>query len=344
MCEYEKTALEQLESVAFKITYACNLNCYMCNQRNETHKDKKHHNANLDIKAAKNVIDQVEKYKPQIYIWGGEPLIYPDLDELLEYTNEKKLTTCITTNGTLLHKHVESIVMNKVAEIAVSLDGPKEVHESIRSCKGIFDDIIRGLEMLKEYKKSHHAVLPIVDLHIVITALNHSMLYDFVKWINEQKLCRRIRLQYPMFYTQDMCNQFGKHVEDVFGVKDGKSWTYFSGEYSQLDIEVLKENLRKIKRDFNNIIIYPNEVDTEIWFTKPEYSFRDKCKSAYNRINIEPNGDVVTCTDYPETKYGNIFEDRLENLFNNQLINQHRKKLCNNPKGICSRCSYLYMF
>ncbi len=342
MCE--NNAISGLKSVAFRITDICNLNCSMCGQaknRSAKHGIKKHW---LELDEIKKVIDQVEEYRPQIYIWGGEPFMYGNLSAVIEYISSKKLNSFITTNGVLLNEFIKPIVDCKVAEIAVSLDGFEEFHEKIRGVKGIYSKVLENLLSLKEYKKEVGKVLPIVDIHTVVVKDNYRTLYDFVKFINEQNLCRRIRIQLPMFFTVKMADQYKAYVEDCFGAVNPKSWYGFVDDYSDIDIPVLNEQLDRIRKEYKNVLFFPAGASTEEWFHKPEVSFKGKCMTCRNRINIEPDGSVIACTDFPETKYGNILEHSIEELFNNSIITRHRENTKKGSLGICSRCSYFYVY
>lgn len=337
--------LDALKSVAFKITYLCNLSCVMCGQGRFYRENMCNVNANhLELDVLKGVIDEVQKYTPQIYIWGGEPLLYPHLADFLHYIKIKGLNSFVTTNGILLDAFVEQLVEQRVAEITVSLDGPMEVHEKIRGKTGIYNKIVNNLRLLNEHKQKVGKVLPIVDLHIVVVRENYSMLYDFVSMLKRENLCRRIRIQLPMFFTIDMSNEFKGYVKDTFDKADGKSWAYFTDDYADMDLEVLNENIRRIKEEYKNILYFPSNVDIDTWFKKPEHPFREKCLTAFKRINIEPNGDVIACPNFPETVYGNILKESLETIFNNEIISKHRNAICQNPSMICPRCSYLYLY
>ena len=344
----QDNALNCLKSIAFRITDLCNLSCSMCGQAKYYKSVTNKSNHYLELDHLKNIIDQVEKYKPQVYIWGGEPLLYPKLGEFLEILHNKRMNSFITTNGVWLDKFIKPLVDYKVAQIAISLDGFPDTHEKIRGKVGIYQKIIDNIRLLEDYKASTKRVLPIVDIHIVVVKENYREIYDFVKHINGQGLCRRIRIQLPMFFTQKMSDCFSKYVEETFKCKDPKSWYGFVGSYNDMGLEALKMNMQKIKSEFKNVIFFPSEVnleeDLDKWFLEPEKYFSNKCMTCWHRINIEPCGDLVSCTDFPETVYGNVKNETIEEMFNNSIITNHRNSMSKSLAGICSRCSYLYVY
>lgn len=79
-------------------------------------------------------------------IAGGEPLLYPRIDELIEHAHQNKLTTTISTNAILLTKEMAvRLKKNGLKFVQVSLDGSNsEVNDSIRG-KGSFDKALLGI-------------------------------------------------------------------------------------------------------------------------------------------------------------------------------------------------------
>ena len=72
----------------------------------------------------------------------------------------------------------------------------------------------------------------------------------------------------------------------------------------------------------------------------------DKCITPFLEVNIMPNGDVVTCRDYIDVKAGNISEDKLLDIWNNEKFVKFRKLLID-KKGLlpqCTRCCGLMGF
>lgn len=99
-----------------QITGKCNLNCKFCC------------GAPRDVKCAefedvKKVIDKLAAVNVErIVITGGEPLIYPHFDELVEYIKSKNIEIYLSTNAYFLDKHLD-VVTNNVACVGLPLDG-----------------------------------------------------------------------------------------------------------------------------------------------------------------------------------------------------------------------------
>jgi len=84
-------------------------------------------------------------------VWGGEPLLRPDLPRILSYANRLGLDTTLITNGSLLSDRIEEIGEDLYGLI-VSLDYPKpELHDNIRRHRGIFNKAIEGINRAKDF-------------------------------------------------------------------------------------------------------------------------------------------------------------------------------------------------
>ena len=98
----------------------------------------------------------LEKYNKQmkaetIFLSGGEPLLHPQFDELVDICKKYNLSTKTSTNGVLIKNKLSSLM--KLDYVNVSLDCYD--HESFKKYRGgskkQFDLIKESLKTLKEY-------------------------------------------------------------------------------------------------------------------------------------------------------------------------------------------------
>ncbi|MBI2566142.1 MAG: radical SAM protein [Candidatus Schekmanbacteria bacterium] len=81
-------------------------------------------------------------------LWGGEPLLHPDFEEIAGHAHEIGLITHLVTNGFLLEKKVEAVA-RYVDRVCVSLDYPSDKHDELRGIRGLFDKILDGTRALR---------------------------------------------------------------------------------------------------------------------------------------------------------------------------------------------------
>lgn len=361
-------ALDGFKSLGLRLIDACNLHCTMCGQaaqrqeRVELKIVKKR--PFLELADLKRIIDNAAPYKPHVYLWGGEPLIYPYLGPLMEHIASRDMAMFITTNGYYLNRFVEPIVDLGVVEVCVSIDGPQDLHDRVRGKEGSYVRAVRNLGILRDYKMKANRVLPILEVHCVIVPQNYKRIIEFIEILNVENLCRRIRVQLPMFFSNEMSNKYRAHVAGVFGDLGEESWTRFVGDFEGMDFNHLKETWRRLRTEFSNVTLLPDVDEDEMmqWFLDPEvvvepiveYKKRAtmedgprKCAAVDTRISIEPNGDVIGCSDFPETIVGNIHTQSLEEIYKSKVMEIHRSVARGDNGaacGICSRCSYLYIY
>lgn len=83
-----------------------------------------------------------------VSISGGEPLMYAGLEELLSHARGLGMHTGMVTNGALLNEERLARIGPLLDAVAVSLDGPEELHNSIRGSHQAYSRALRALDLL----------------------------------------------------------------------------------------------------------------------------------------------------------------------------------------------------
>jgi radical SAM protein with 4Fe4S-binding SPASM domain len=136
-------ASERRPIVAWNITRACNLKCVHC--YNNSRADKAPNELTTD--ESKGVLDDLAQFGvPSVLFSGGEPLMRPDLFDLLSYAGQLGLRTVISTNGTLIDVDTaRKIKQGGVSYVGISLDGIGHVNDEFRGVVGAFDKAVEGI-------------------------------------------------------------------------------------------------------------------------------------------------------------------------------------------------------
>lgn len=138
-----KKASERRPIVVWNITRACNLKCVHC--YNDSGAGKPFNEVTTE--KAKAVLDDLASFGvPCVLFSGGEPLMRPDLFELLQYAGKKSLRTVISTNGTLITTNAAKKIKNSgVSYVGISLDGIGEINDKFRGVEGAFEKATAGI-------------------------------------------------------------------------------------------------------------------------------------------------------------------------------------------------------
>jgi len=126
-------------TIAWEITRACAFACRHCRAEAQPKRDPRE----LTTDEAFQLIDQVREFgDPILVVTGGDPMMRPDLFDVLGYAVERGLRTSLTPTTTRL---VTPQALRRVHEIgvrriAISVDGPSAVvHDAFRGFPGSFD-------------------------------------------------------------------------------------------------------------------------------------------------------------------------------------------------------------
>ncbi|MBQ8042758.1 MAG: radical SAM protein [Clostridia bacterium] len=105
--------MKRFRKVYIEITNICNMNCSFCP---ETKRAK----ATMSKEQFEYIAKQIKPYTDYVYLHvKGEPLLHPNLEEILEICKEYNLKVNISTNGTLLGKKQE--LLKDIRQLNVSL-------------------------------------------------------------------------------------------------------------------------------------------------------------------------------------------------------------------------------
>lgn len=88
-----------------------------------------------------------------VEITGGEALLRDDICSILEKTIELGMEFYIVTNGEYLEKmdkETISAIKNSLGVVVVSLDGVGSVQDRVRGRPGLYNNIIKGLDFIKD--------------------------------------------------------------------------------------------------------------------------------------------------------------------------------------------------
>ena len=161
-----------IQMITLFITSRCNLNCGYCYFSDSYENKMKLKNRIMDIKTATKAIDFYflrsngnSNDKFPIGFYGGEPFLNFDLlKETVNYVknnySEKFIDTIftVTTNFTILNNEIMEFLIENNIHIAVSLDGPKDLHDRYRVFKngsGSHDIVMSNLKRIYDFNKDY---------------------------------------------------------------------------------------------------------------------------------------------------------------------------------------------
>lgn len=139
-----------LNELYFYLTDTCNLCCRHCWIEPRYCPDEKTISA-VDREMFAAILDQAEPLGTKgVKLTGGEPLLHPQINELLDIIRQRRFRLTVETNGTLCTPSLaERIAACERAFAAVSLDAAEaEIHDWIRGKEGCFAAAVTGINNL----------------------------------------------------------------------------------------------------------------------------------------------------------------------------------------------------
>ena len=137
---------ESIAIIQFQYNYRCNFKCDHCSIKGFQGKKDARSFTLADVKELSRQADELGL--ANIVITGGEPLVFPDFDELVAAIDPQKFYITSDSNGWLLDdkkaKHLKAIGVDKIQLSLDSLNAKE--HDDFRHAPGSFDRCMRAID------------------------------------------------------------------------------------------------------------------------------------------------------------------------------------------------------
>ncbi len=297
--------------VSWMTTNQCNLKCSHCYQDAGNQKD-----AELTTAEGKKLIDEIARAGFKIMIFsGGEPLMRPDIYELVAYAASKGLRPVFGTNGTLITKEVARKLKDSgAAAMGISLDSlDEEKHNKFRGDANAYASTIQGMKNCRE------AGLPF-QIHTTI-----------MDW-NKHEICDII----------DFAVEMGAMAEYIFFLIPVGRGVYIE----DTAVEVMEyENLLRTIMEKQKQVSIPIKPTCAPQFTRVakqlgvdlDPRFTRGCLAGLTYCIISPIGKVRPCA-YMVEEAGDVHDTPFDQIWNNSPLFQQLRT--QDYKGACGKCGY----
>lgn len=299
--------------ISFRITEKCNLKCSYC-YMGEINKNELFVNFEIIEKILQKL---KENHVHTMEITGGEPMLYPDIFNVIQYCiNNFELTT-ILSNGV----HFPIAIIEYLSDykdkvfIQISVDGSNEnITSIVRRIKNTF------IKTVNTIKKLIYFNIPF-KVAIVCTYENINDVEDMIillKGLGVKKI--------SLTFAEEIGNAIQKNTS---------SKTLF------LDIlEQYGENISMLVNKYSDIL------NVELKLMNEENLLQKRnCGAGSRSAVVDSKGDVFPCVMLNEykTKMGNLFVDEYANIFNNSISSKIFRdfSLKSTEEKSCNQCDYM---
>jgi len=309
----------KLNQIYFYLTEGCNLACRHC-WIAPKYQTAEHSYPSLDLDLFHSILRQAKAmHVPAIKLTGGEPLLHPQIREILDIIRDEGFSLTIETNGILCTPDiVQMLATFKGLFVSVSLDGAyPETYEWVRGVKGSFEVALNGIRNLVKY-----GIRP----QIIMTVMK----------CNKDQMEPMVRLAEAL---------------DAGSVKFNLLQPTARGEKMHEQGEALDiEELIELGQWVDNVLSESTKLrliyDHPVAFRSLKTMFGDGKGSGicgiHGIIGVLSNGSYALCgigESVSELIFGHSKQDRLENVWNNNHVLQEiRRGIPMRLEGICGEC------
>ncbi len=124
--------------------FACNLACPGCGKiQYPTEILRKR----LSVQDVINAVE--ESGTPMVSIAGGEPLLHPQIAEIVSELIKRKVYVYLCTNAILLERRLEKFTPSRYFSWVIHMDGLQERHDQAVNRVGVFDEAVKAIKAAK---------------------------------------------------------------------------------------------------------------------------------------------------------------------------------------------------
>ncbi|HSE62562.1 MAG TPA: radical SAM protein [Thermoanaerobaculia bacterium] len=367
--------------VQLRVTNLCNLRCPMCGQWGSTgiyrsdrfpaeatdgERERSRIKELIGLKRQLaladyvRLLDEIAPFQPIVSLFGGEPFLYPELLPLVREVKKRGLTCTVITNGGRLEKHARELVEAGIDSIAVSIDGPPELHNRIRGQADSFERAAAGVRAVARAREELGRTLPMLIAIVPVTELNLTEIAPAIEALRELPI-DTINVGLRWFVPKDAGARYENVMKETFGVR-AESWKGFDFEWPNgngadhtrhmTDLVRLLKTLRRRRwidstagKPWVSFVpnVRPEEVPTYFQDFRQVFG-HSLCPVAWYFAQVEPDGEVCFCGDFPDYFIGNVRRQPFAEIWKGEKAMKFRAKLAKEPLPICNRCcgSYVY--
>jgi len=285
-------------------------------------------------------VDDVARYSPYVTLTGGEPLMFPQVGDLITYIGRHNMRCTLTTNGVLLAKRLPDFADAPPDLIVVSIDGPPDLHNEIRGQDRVFERAVEGIKAVREIRAANDAKKPLLAINCAITSFSYQRVEEMVDLATEIGV-DGLNFQHQWTITQRMVDDHNA-IHGAYHTMSAEGLGVAKPE--PVDLEKMVDTVRRIRERAKGsthpiITFHPELSDDEIrqWYADPHnWVQRKPATCAWINTEILPNGNVEPCFNY---KVGNVAETPLSEMWNSNTYREFRQRLAEAEDfPMCVRC------
>jgi len=308
-------------SISWNLTKRCNLNCDHCyldaDFRGGLRTDE------LNTEECFRVIDQIAEVNPNAFLilTGGEPLLRPDIYQIIRYAADKKFMVVLGTNGTLINRanalKIKEAGAHGVGISIDSMDAGK--HDKFRGVQNAWDQSMEAFNVMNEVG---------IDflIQMSVSEMNYKEIPDVVAFAEKIGA-----IAFNLYFL--VCTGRGQGNTDISNAayEEALKMLYEQQMKYKGRLMINSKCAPQYKR-----VVYENDPDSV--YTR---TYSGGCPAATHYSRISPEGNLTPCPFIAES-VGNLKTDTFKDLWENAplMVELRNRK---NLEGKCGTCEFSAM-
>jgi radical SAM protein with 4Fe4S-binding SPASM domain len=286
-------------TVSLYLTQSCNHSCAYCSPYKEYSRGTEKRSAKEWIKRLRTLIPELSRNGVQkiVLSGGGEPFLFPYVEEVLTMIKSQGLQCAVITNGTLIDERIAAYIIKlNIEEIYISVGaGDEKTYRNIHGADADFSALKRALTFLRRVRLKKRPSIKAVH---VLTRENIENVEDMLSFTAQNfDEClftiffsyADVKSNFPTAEQVDALRLRRRQLKKMYSVKNNVDWII-------------------------NRLVY--EVARAPEFLKPGAHDDLPCYIGWVYTIINAQGDVIPCCGRPgRAGIGNIYEAGFKDIW-----------------------------
>ena len=308
-------------TISWNLTKRCNLNCSHCYLDAEFRGGLR--TDELNTEECFRVIDQIGEVNPNAFLilTGGEPLLRPDIYDIIKYAADRKFMVVLGTNGTLVNRaNAEKIKAAGAHGVGISIDSmDAEKHNTFRGVDKAWESSMEAFDILNEVGVDFLIQMSVSDM-------NYKEIPEVVAF--SEKIGA---IAFNLYFL--VCTGRGQGNTDISNAayEEALKTLYEQQMKYKGRLMINSKCAPQYKR-----VVYENDPDSV--YTR---TYTGGCPAGTHYSRISPEGNLTPCP-FIEESVGSLKTNTFKDLWDNAPLMKQlrdRKKL----EGKCGTCEFSSM-
>lgn len=325
--------------IILNVSDMCNFQCKMCTFKPGNQNEK------MRISDWKRLVSETYKANVWYTLFGGEPLLYEGIDDLIRHIGSLNAPMEIVTNGFYLDKHLDLIIKNN-CKIIISVDGIGRIHDQIRNHNGSFKKIKEAIErIVRDYPEALNNQLCV---NCVMLPENISVIGELIDYLANLGV-KIVSFQHLQYYGETERSatdiMWREYYGDSFSVLLKPRCDFLYDQNTLNNLKTVSKTIERKRAQYPGMsictlpVLTNEEIDVYYSDNHKRLLSKSSCLAPWTITSIAVDGTISLCLD---ANIGNYLSQGFWKVWYGDKARRFRDFVFGSPFAVCSRCCNYY--